>query len=76
MIPSAHEADKLQHHDERPGSRLGETEAVHHLARLQPSVMGERLLRDVGQKGIGAAECHDRSFAEEKTFLEKSVVRA
>ncbi len=76
MIPAAHEADELQDHDERPGRRFGEAEAIHHLAGREPAVMGEGLLRDVGQNRVGAAESDDRRLAEKEAFLEKGVARA
>ena len=64
MLPRAHESDELQNHDQRPRRCFGETESVHHLTRLQPAVMKQRLLRDIGQHGVGAAESHDGRFAE------------
>jgi len=74
FVPPAHETDKLEHHDQRPRSCLGESETVHHLTGLEPAKCIDRLLRDVGQHGIGAAEGHDCGFAKEKAFLEQSVV--
>src|SRR5438309_4981967 len=63
-VPSAHEADELQNHDEGTGCRLRETEAIHHLAGLKPFVMVDRVLGDVRQDGVGAAKSDDSSFAE------------
>ena len=34
VLPSAHESDKLQDHDERSRCRFSETKSVHHLTRL------------------------------------------
>ena len=48
-----------------PGRRLRHAEAVEHLARLEPAVVLDRLLRDIGQHRIGAAEGHHRHLAEE-----------
>ncbi len=76
MIPAAHEADELQNHDERSRCCLGETEAVHHLTWLKPAIGSGRLLRDVGQNRVGAAEGDHRGFAEEETFLEQCGVPA
>ena len=38
--------------------------------------MRERLLRDIRQNGVGAAESHDCGFAEEEAFLEQNVFGA
>ena len=35
FAPATHEADKLQHHDERSGVVFGQTEAIHHLSGRQ-----------------------------------------
>jgi hypothetical protein len=62
----AHEADELGDHDQRPRRRLGHAEPVQHLARRQPAVVLHRLLRDVGEHRIGAAEGDDGHDAEER----------
>ena len=71
-----HEADELQHHDQRAGRRLRHAEAVEHLARRQPVIVLDRLLRDIGQHRIGAAERHHRHLAEEHRDLAEDVVPA
>ena len=68
-----HEADELQHHDQRARRGLGHAEAVEHLARLQPVIMLDRLLGDIGQHRIGAAERHHRHLAEEQRDLAEHV---
>ena len=68
VLPSAHEADELQDHDERSRRRFGETKSVHHLARLEPTVMKKRLLRDIRQHGVGAAEGDHGCFAKENSL--------
>ena len=71
----AHEADELQDHDERAGRRLGHAEAVEHLAGLQPAVVLDRLLGDIGQDRVGAAEGHHRHGGEEDRDLAEHVAR-
>ena len=68
-----HEADELQHHDQRARRGLGHAEAVEHLARLQPVIMLDRLLGDIGQHRIGAAERHHRHLGEEQRDLAEHV---
>ncbi len=74
LVPSAHETDKLQHHDQRARSCFGQSKAVHHLAGLEPAEILHRLLRDIRQHRVGATESDHRGFAKEKAFLEKRVV--
>ena len=50
------EADELEHHDQRSGRGFGKAEAVEHLAGFQPAIMLDRLLPDIGEHRIGAAE--------------------
>ena len=57
------------HHDQRARRRLGHAEAVEHLAGLQPAVGLDRLLRDIGEHRIGAAEGDDRHLGEEHRDL-------
>jgi len=59
------EADELHHHDQRPRGGLGHAEPVQHLAGLEPAVRLDRLLRHVGEHGVGAAE-GDHSHLREK----------
>ena len=68
VLPSAHETDKLQNHDQRTRRRFRETKSVHHLAWLEPAVMKERLLRDIRQDRIGAAKSDNGRFAEENSL--------
>ena len=53
-------------HDQRPGRRLGHAEAVEHLARLEPAIGADRLLCDIGEHRIGAAEGHHRHLARRR----------
>ena len=75
MLPRADEADELQHHDERPRRRLGEAQAIEHLAGLEPAVMLHRLLRDVWQHGIRAAESDERGLAEKQPLAHQRALR-
>ena len=59
-----------------PGRGLGHAEAVQHLARPEPVVVLDRLLRDVGQHGVGAAEGDDRHLGEEEGDLAERVAGA
>ena len=76
IAEGAHEAHELEHHDERAGRGLGHAEAVEHLAGLEPAVVLDRLLGDVGQHRVGAAEGHDRHGREEGGDLAEHVVGA
>src|SRR5262245_29041282 len=67
------EAHELQHHDQRPRSGLGHSETIEHLPRLEPAVIFDRLLRDIGEYRIGAAERHHRHLAEEHGDLAEDV---
>ena len=55
----ADERDELHHLDQWAGRRLGHAEAVEHFAGLEPAEGFDRLLRDVGEDGVGAAERDD-----------------
>ena len=57
----------------RPGRGLGHAEAIQHLAGFQPAVVLDRLLRDIGEHRIGAAERHHRHLAEEDSDLAEDV---
>ena len=74
MLPCADESDELQYHDQRTGCGFGETEPVHHLAGFEPSVMKKRLLRDIGENGVGATESYDGRFTEKHAFLKKGMI--
>ena len=74
--PTTHEPDKLQNHDQWAGSCFRQAQSIHHLARREPVIMFDRLLRDVGQHGIRAAEGDDGRFAKEESFLKQRVVPA
>ena len=65
MIPAADEADELQHHDERPGRRLRQTQSIHHLRRREPAVVLDCLLPDIRQHRVSSAKGHHRGLAEE-----------
>ena len=69
-------ADELQHHDQRPRRRLRHAEPVKHLAGGEPVIVFDRLLRDIGEHGIGAAERHQRHFGEKQRDLAKNVGRS
>src|SRR5882724_1754592 len=74
MIPRAEETDKLQNHNERAGRCFGETEPIEHLRRGKPMIMLDRLLRDIREHRIGAAESNDGSFAEKDSFAKNRVI--
>ena len=76
IAEGAHEADELDHHDQRPRRGLGHAEAVQHLAGLEPAVGLDRLLRDVGEHGVGAAEGDHRHLREEDGDLAEDVAGA
>src|SRR5205085_7324780 len=76
LLPTAHEPDKLQHHDERAGGCFREAQSVHHLARREPVIMFHCLLRHIRQDGISAAESDGGRFAEEESLLKKGVAPA
>ena len=59
LAEGGQKADELRDHDQRPGRRLGHAEAVQHLAWLQPVIVLDRLLGDIGQYRVGAAEGDD-----------------
>src|SRR5882672_10240995 len=73
MLPAAEEADELKHHDERAGRGFGETQPVEHLARVKPAMVLDRLLADVRQHRVRAAERHHRRLAKEEPFAEQRV---
>ena len=56
-----------------PGRGLRHAEAVEHLARLQPVIVLHRLLRDIGEHRVGAAERDHRHLAEEDRDLAEDV---
>jgi hypothetical protein len=71
----AHEADELHDHDQRAGRGLGQAQAIQHLAGLEPAVGLDRLLRDVGQHGVGAAESNHRHLREEYGDVREDIAR-
>ena len=73
IAEGGHEAHELQDHDQRSGRGLGHAEAVQHLARPKPVVVLDRLLRDIGQHRVGAAEGHHRHLREEDRDLAEDV---
>ena len=76
MARSAEEADEDQHQDQRAGRGFGKAEPGQHLVGLQPVMDVDRLLRDVGEHGIGAAEGDGRHLREEQRLGGKDVVAA
>ncbi len=76
MLPRAHETDELQDHDQRAGRGFRQTETIHHLARFQPAIMKQRLLRNVGQDCVCAAERDHGRFAEKQTFFKERALPA
>ena len=73
---AAMKPDELQHHDQRAGRGFGHAEAVEHLAGLEPAVVLDRLLGDIGEHRVGAAERHHRHLAEEDGDLAEDVAAA
>ena len=74
VAPGAEKAHELRHHDQRAGRRFGQPQPVQHLAGGDPAVMVDRLLGDIGQHRIGAAERDHRHLAEEDRDLGEDVV--
>ena len=70
------EADELEDHDQRAGGGLGHAEAVEHLAGGEPAVGADRLLGDVGEDGVGAAEGDDGHAGEEGGDVGEDVAGA
>ena len=72
MCPDAiggEKADELDDHDQRPRCRLRHAEPIQHLAGLQPAIGLDRLLRHVGEHGIGTAEGDDGHLGKEQANL-------
>ncbi len=67
------EADETQHQDQRPRRRLCERQAIDHVAGGEPAIALHRLLRDVGEHGIGAAESDHCHLGEEQAHLREDV---
>ena len=59
-----------------PGRCLRHAEAVEHLARLEPAIMLDCLLGDIGENGVSAAEGDHRHLAEEDGDLAEHVARS
>ena len=77
-LPDAYrrrETDELHHHDQRPGGGLGHAEPVEHLARPQPAIGLDRLLRHIGKHGIGTAEGDNGHLGEEGADIGEDVAR-
>src|SRR5437763_70635 len=74
MVPRAKETDELQNHNEWTWCCFGETESIEHLRRGQPVIMFHRLLGNVGQHGISAAESNDSCFAEKNSFAKNRML--
>jgi hypothetical protein len=67
------ESDELHDLDQRARRRLGQAESVEHLAGTQPAVVLDRLLRDVGEHRVRAAEGDGRHLREEQRDLREHV---
>ena len=67
-------ADELGHEDQRPRRRLGQPEAVHHLARLQPAVSRDDVLPHIGQHGIGSAEGDNCQLGKEPAKRRQQMI--
>ena len=67
----AEKGDELHNQDQRAGRGLGEAQSRQHLAWRQPAVGFDRLLRDIGKNGVGAAEGDDGHFAEEDPDIDE-----
>src|SRR5260370_25219646 len=76
MIPRAEKTDELQNHDQRTRRGLDKTEPIQHLGRGQPMIMLDRLLRDIREHRIGAAESDDGGFAEKDSFAKNGLLRS
>ena len=74
MLPPADETDELHHHDQRPRGGLGQSQSIDHLFRLQPTVILDRFLRDVGQHRVGSAKGDHGRLAEKDALLGNGVV--
>ncbi len=72
-LPAGHEADELQHHDERAGGRLGEPQPVHRLRGGDPAELRDRRLIHVREHRVGAAERHERRLGEEQVELRRQA---
>ena len=75
-LPAGHEADELQHHDERARRRLGEPQPVHRLRGGDPAELRDRRLVHVGEHRVGAAERHERRLGEEQVELRRQAAAA
>ena len=72
----ADEGDELDDHDQRPGGGFGQGEPADHLAGQQPAVDVDRLLGDVGQDGVGAAEGDHGGAGEEQALVDEDAAPA
>ena len=68
-------ADEAGDQDERSGRRFGQTQPVHHLARGQPAIGLHRVLRHVGEHGVGAAEGERGEHGKEARDLVQDAFR-
>jgi hypothetical protein len=69
-------ADKLRDHDQRAGRGFGQPQPVGHFGRGQPVLRAHRLLRHIGEHGIGAAERDHRQLGKKHPDLPQHVMRA
>ena len=75
MAVRREEADEFHHHDERARSRLGEAKPDGHIASRDPAVSLYRLLGDIAQHRIRAAERDDRTLGEKQALLRVHMLR-
>ena len=76
VLVRADEPDELEHHDERAGSALGESEPDHHLSGEQPPVGLHRRDVHVGEHRVGASERDERGAREEPAHVGERVAAA
>src|SRR5689334_3676678 len=69
VIPSGHEADELQYHNQWARRRLRQSQSIYCLRMGNPPVTLSGCLRDVGKNGISAAKSDQRGLCEEAVLL-------
>ena len=70
MLPRASESDELEDHDQGAGCGFGQAEAGDHLSLGEPAVGFHRLLGDIREHGVGAAEGDESGLTEKEAFLD------
>jgi hypothetical protein len=76
MTSRSEKADEFRHEDQRSRRRFREPEPVQHLARLQPAIGLDDILRHVGQNRVGATERDDDELGEENRKVREDVIEA